>query len=355
MHFIYKSFLKTSIVAISFFSALDSKAQSELPARTFASNHSMAPKSTADTGYINQDQRINSNEHAIASQKSVKERRKLLRYLKELNVPDDFNKYNSHQKFYCQLAGVFAHLELYPLAMKCFLKTQVNNQLAVTDTSEQNPENLAISSQDDSVTNKRIPYLKNAKEFESKKTDNTHIQQVFNDGKTAIAYAMLFHVKQPVRAKQKVFQWANTGHTFITLIKYNIDSTYVSASFGFYPVKNHLLSATPLEPVTSSTFKDDAWHKWDEVLGKFISRRRFEKILALTGDYGSLEYDLNKNNCTDFGIRAASIAGIKITETTGKWPLGCGNNPGVTGQSILQGKFVNTDTSGFNGLFVEKE
>jgi len=42
-------------------------------------------------------------------------------------------------------------------------------------------------------------------------------------------------------------------------------------------------------------------------------------------------------------------------ETSGKWPLGSGNNPGVTGQSILQGKYLNTDSTEFKHLFVDTE
>jgi hypothetical protein len=163
---------------------------------------------------------------------------------------------------------------------------------------------------------------------------------------------MIFHVKQPVRGKRKIFVLANTGHTFITLIKYNADSTYAAASFGFYPQKNNLLSATPLVPVTSSTFKDDAEHQWDEVVGKFVSKRRFDKILALTKQYNNITYHLSNNNCTDFGLKAASLAGLHIWDTTGKWPLGHGNNPAITGQSILEGKFDNADTGNSNDLFI---
>ncbi len=273
-------------------------------------------------------------------------------------MPEDLSNYSSHQKFYYHLAGLFAHLKLYPLAMKCFLKTQANANTTplIEDTTQLSPENLAISSQDDSVINRQTAsQLKQAKDVKSKKVDDESIYGVFNDGKIAIAYAMLFHVKQPVRGKRKIFHWANTGHTFITLIKYNADSTYVSASFGFYPVKDQLLSATPLAPTTSATFKDDSGHQWDEVLGKFISGRKFYKILLLTKDYSGMKYNLNQNNCTDFGIKAASIAGIKVMETSGKWPLGSGNNPGVTGQSILQGKYLNTDAKESKDLFVDTE
>ncbi|WP_428329363.1 hypothetical protein [Mucilaginibacter sp.] len=79
--------------------------------------------------------------------------------------------------------------------------------------------------------------------------------------------------------------------------------------------------------------------------------KKLNKILALANDYQGMEYNLNNNNCTDFGIKAATIAGITVVETSGKWPLGKGNNPGITGQSILEGKFLNTETADRKSLF----
>ena len=340
-----------------------SKAQIVPSVKVFASNNKgISFKYAPDTAFsANTDDRENSKPSAEPSSlniKNARERRRLLTYLEKLNVPDNVSNYDSHQKFYYHLAGLFAHLKLYPLAMKCFLKTEVNADTPqpVADTVQVSPKDLAISSQDDSLIIKQAIFQeKDAREIKSKRINDARIDSVFNDGKPSKAYAMLFHVKQPVRGKRKIFKWANTGHTFITLIKYNADSTYVSASFGFYPLKDQFLSATPLVPTTSAIFKDDSGHKWDEVLGKFISRRKFYRILALTKDYSAMKYNLSNNNCTDFGIKAASIAGIKLMETSGKWPLGSGNNPGVTGQSILQGKYLNTDSTEFKALFVDTE
>lgn len=307
-----------------------------------------------------------------AGLKKPAERKKLLAYLKELSVNNDLHYNQSHAKLYYHLANIFARLRFYPLAMKCFFKTMqyptINRlsdisspdidslqQSMTTDSVSVNTEYLGINSNDDSVFNKPTLLFEGTDRVskESKAITYRRIVNTFNDGKKAVAYALLFHVKQPVPGKRKIFALTNTGHTFITLIKYNTDSTYISLSFGFYPHKDNILSATPLEPSTSAVFKDDSGHEWDEVLGKFISRRRFEKILALTGKYNGMEYHLSKNNCTDFGINAASLAGINIQDTSGKWPLGSGNNPAVTGQSILQGKFKNADNGKADGLFTD--
>lgn len=294
--------------------------------------------------------------NAEASISKPQERKQLMGYLKTITSDDEVVYNQSHTKFLYKLGNVFTKLRLYPLAMKCYLKTTKVRQGEVTDTLQQ-PSNinyLAVNSIDDSLLNRQA-LLAAAPDFDKKKSPVTsykYITSAFNDGKKAIAYAMLFHVKQPVPGKRKIFVGGNTGHTFITLIKYNADSTYSSFSFGFYPKKRNPLSATPLVPTASSVFKDDTDHKWDEIAGKFISKRRFEKILLLTKQYDNLEYHLSNNNCTDFGLKAAQLAGINVSETTGKWPLGHGNNPAITGQSMLEGKVTNADTGKVEGVFV---
>ena len=114
------------------------------------------------------------------------------------------------------------------------------------------------------------------------------------------------------------------------------------------------MSATPLIPSTTSVFKDDTQHEWDEVVGKFISKRKFEKIIRLVKEYRCKKYNLNSNNCTDFGLDIAAIAGIKIKETVSSWPLGKGNNPANAGQSIREGKIKDEDKDDKDGLLIIK-
>ncbi|MES2379021.1 MAG: hypothetical protein V4553_20680 [Bacteroidota bacterium] len=294
--------------------------------------------------------------NAEATISKPQERKQLMGYLKTITSDDEVVYNQSRTKFLYKLGNVFTKLRLYPLAMKCYLKTTKVKPGEIIDTL-QPPSNinyLAINSTDDSLLNQQA-ILATAPGFDKKKSPVTsykYITSMLDDGKKAVAYAMLFHVKQPVPGKRKIFVGGNTGHTFITLIKYNVDSTYSSFSFGFYPKKRNPLSATPLVPAASSVFKDDTDHNWDEVAGKFISKKRFEKILLLTKQYDNLEYHLSNNNCTDFGLKAAQLAGININDTTGKWPLGHGNNPAITGQSMLEGKVANADTGKAEGVFV---
>ena len=273
------------------------------------------------------------------------EKQKLLNLLKQLNVPDvDYNEPGDLQ--WGKLAGLFTKLRLYPLAMKCFLKTLIPDSLATADIPITDGDQQAISTQLKNITYE-------AKPLDSKIIKVSRIIETFNDGKQPMAYAMILHVKQPVRGRPKVHKFINTGHTFITLIKFNTDSSYTALTFGFGPHKDNILSATPLVPSTTSKFTDDGGHEWDEVVGKFISRRRFQKILQLTHQYEGQAYNLSKNNCTDFGLKAAQLAGLQVRDTKGSWLLGSGNNPGITGQSILLGKFNNEDTGSMERLFID--
>ncbi|WCT10671.1 hypothetical protein [Mucilaginibacter jinjuensis] len=281
----------------------------------------------------------------------TKVNRQFSRVLKHIRISDLANQGVTDKKAYTRMADLFARLKLYPLAMKCYLKTlPVVSQSSIhadepdeADSSSTENEILSLNLKDDSLFNQKTQWLENhVNEKRSEAIGNQQIAEAFNDGKTAIAYALLFHVKQPVPGKRKVFHWINTGHTFITLIKYNDDSTCVTRSFGFYPKKDNILSATPLLPTTSSTFKDDGGHNWDELVGKFISRHKFKRILKLVSQFSETDYQLSSNNCTDFAMSAATIAGIYISNTKAKWPLGKGNNPGSAGQSIITDK-VSTD------------
>jgi hypothetical protein len=281
-------------------------------------------------------------------------RKELLEHLKDLSDDNSSEAIYNQAKvqLYYKMANVFAKLRMYPLAMKWFFKTMNHKGRAGADSTaidtsgrslNLNNGSLTLNAADDSVFVNNPVQLKEQKEKKSKSITYNRILNTFNDGKKAATYALLFHVKQPKPGKPTVFVRANTGHTFITLIKYNTDSTSVSVSFGFYPIKDNIFSAMPWQPETSGGFKNDSEHHWDEVMGKFISERRFKRILKLTQRYEGLEYHLSKNNCTDFALQAAAFAGFGVTNSKGSWPLGSGNNPGITGQSIIAGGVYDDD------------
>ena len=313
----------------------------------------------------------------------VTERQYLTRLLKEEQGVTVFKAKKHGQKFYYRLAVAFTKLRLYSLAMKCYFKTltientfdtvkynplvtaSVDSKQLITNNFSRQRDSLAIEdsvatgimdihSADISLINKDSTSYNGDAEIESTRIKANEIINPFEDGKKAAAYALMIHVRQPLSGKPKVHVLNNVGHTFITLIKYNTDSTIVSRSFGFYPKKNFILAATPLFPTSRSTFKDDALHSWDEISGIFISKRRFNRMLAIVKKYDHKKYQLSHTNCTDFGLEMAAEAGITITDTESKWLLGHGNSPARTGQSMLEGKITaSSDTYSGQLLIVD--
>lgn len=273
--------------------------------------------------------------------------RKMLRLVKLMQVKRIVRHRKNRQHLFLDLAGIAAQMNLFPFAMKCYYQSVI----AADSPTFAHPifgSNMQAPTID---TDKAI--LQNKRGKKSSPLEPNAIAQSFDDGKEVLACAVLLHVKQPLPGKRRAFvRLNNVGHTFITLIKYNTDSSVVTRSFGFYPNKNDLLAATPLHPASLSVIKDDGFHAWDQVAGKFISYRRLRRILRMVSKLENKRYDLNKNNCTDFALYAAMIGGIDVQDTQGRWPFGKGNNPACAGQSLLEGKITNADTGNTEGLFL---
>lgn len=48
----------------------------------------------------------------------------------------------------------------------------------------------------------------------------------------------------------------------------------------------------------------------------------------------NLQYDLNTNNCIDWVMDTAGLAGVTLPDATGTWPDGSGESPGPLGQEL---------------------
>lgn len=254
------------------------------------------------------------------------------------------------------LAGVLVRLKMYPLAMRCYHKAAdegaaMDSGLAMDEGAPMDSDLYARLGEMD--TTGLSLSERPGREIKSPPIAGPAIWGAFDDGKPAQSYALLVEVKQPIPGKRKSFSRINNvGHTFVTLIKYNTDNSYVSRSFGFYPQKATIFSGTPIHPGSPSVFKNDTLHDWDEVVGKFISARKFQRIMEIVKRYNLSMYNLNRNNCTSFGLNVALAGGILIRDTQGTWPLGKGDNPGNAGQSILEGKISDLDAEDKEALFV---
>jgi hypothetical protein len=292
---------------------------------------------------------------------------RLLRVIKiKRLIPDSKRGY----RLFSNLAKFSARLKLYPLAMKFYSKAEEykrntllswHRHLIFTDSAVAATDDSLGDALTDSITYSYLLHMDSVMSCSaslptiSGPVEIKDLRESFNDGKTAASYALIVHAKQPIPGRRKAFTHINNvGHMFITLIKYNDDNTFTTRSFGFYPHKKNFFSATPLHVRSPSVFKDDALHDWDESVGKFISLQRFEKILGVLTKYDRLTYNLNNNNCTDFGLSVAALGGISISDTRGNWPLGKGNNPANAGQSMLEGKFHNMDAGDRDPLFVSR-
>ncbi|WP_447640826.1 MULTISPECIES: hypothetical protein [Chitinophagaceae] len=272
------------------------------------------------------------------------------------------------KKAYYNLAVLMARYKNYPLALKYFsianafddphiaddkFKLDVDSSvldfpmpLFDKDSISEHPEKYVVGTDTLIVSNKD-------KKIDSRPVSFRKLIAPFRDDEEGLAYGIILHLKQPEYGKRKQFAlFNNVGHMFISLIKYEANGKSVSRTFGFYPQKDNFLSATPLIPGTSSTFKNDSLHLWDEAVGKFITYKQFKLVLRLVRQYSHKRYHLNKNNCTDFGLIVAAIVGINIQETNGTWPLGRGNDPGDTGQSILEGKVSDAEAQDNSKLFI---
>ncbi len=244
------------------------------------------------------------------------------------------------------IANISTRLKMYPLAMKCYSQAiRIKRQKEFfSNTDLQYPTDITSDLRLAGADSSEINFHAALPLTESMPVQAHDILCSFQDGKAAASYAIIVHVKQPISGKRKAFRHINeVGHSFITLVKLNDDNSSVSRSFGFYPAKKAFLSATPVHPGDQSVIKDDALHPWDESVAKFISEKKFHRILANLEKFSRAQYNLNRNNCTDFGLSEALIAGIEIRETSGKWPFGKGNNPANAGQSLLEKKFENKD------------
>jgi hypothetical protein len=335
---------------IFIFTGLHGHAADSGPLRDLRSVDSLLPVSA---GHIQKEDVAPDLLEAEADYERTRDDRKGLgRLLKVIKIrrliPDNRRGY----KLFTNLARFSARLKLYPLAMKFYNKAVEYRKKTLLSWWEETP--LA-----DSTTYSYLQSMDSLSSLAAGLGANSPPVQVqdlcgsFNDGKAAVSYALILHDKQPIPGKRRSFTHINNvGHMFITLIKYNSDNTFTARSFGFYPHKKNIFSATPLHVRSPSVFRDDALHEWDESIGKFISASRFEKILDLLAKYDHATYNLNRNNCTDFGLNVASLVGISIAGTHGTWPLGKGNNPANAGQSMLEGKFRNMDDGDRDPLFV---
>ncbi len=166
-------------------------------------------------------------------------------------------------------------------------------------------------------------------------------------------------VQQPIPGQAvKMNFTADVGHSFIGLKVMGKSSTdIVNHVFGYYPKpdRQKILSGTPFENKAEACFLDDSFHSYHLRLWKEITLQQHVEILNLAEQFEKRTYDLRSNNCTDFVIEAAKLAGIVLHKTAGDWVVGEGNNPADLGQAILFGLYYDKVTKHANDIIVDKQ
>lgn len=138
------------------------------------------------------------------------------------------------------------------------------------------------------------------------------------------------YVKQPKANKSDTWSGAvwnpNVGHTFISISQENITRV-----IGLYPGS----SVNPYSdnPSASSLLVDNAGDDFDVSLTINITASQLSTLRSEITSNNS-NYNLNTNNCTDFGIKMGNLFSMNIPDSIGKWPGGGGSNPGNLGQDI---------------------
>jgi tetratricopeptide (TPR) repeat protein len=270
---------------------------------------------------------------------------------------------------YNNLAIILARYNNFAAAMSCFHKagniasTYNYNKRGKRFTSLYSFDITYSKNKNDAIVNDEIlelmvqdqinqKELERTEEFESERVEASSIVEAFLDKKEATHYAMAILIKQPIPGQKNTNTGlGEVGHSFISLIKYNKDQSAISKTFGFYPEEGQLIPVNPLSQVANSVIKDDAFHAWDQLLAKFVTKEQFEEILEYIDHHIIDQYHLSDYNCSDFALFIAKIGKIQIDETVGTWPLGKGDNPGYIGQSILAGKYMNVEVKSKEGLF----
>jgi len=146
-------------------------------------------------------------------------------------------------------------------------------------------------------------------------------------------YTISINVNQPIPGSRELYEPFATfpvGHAYLTLQQINSDGSMVVRNIGFYP-KN---SVKPGRAIGQSTFGDDSDTPFDVSLKITVSGSDFSTVVNTLTTQQSLNYDLNKFNCTSSAISALGSININLPNTNSGSILFNGTNPADFGEDI---------------------
>jgi len=140
---------------------------------------------------------------------------------------------------------------------------------------------------------------------------------------------LTIYVDQPVENSSDTWSGSasspDVGHTFISISQNGITRT-----LGFYPDGG-------IKPKISNDANgilvDDSEHPYDVSASRNISAGQLTSLLTSIESYG-IDYNLEHNNCSDFGLFMVNQRGFNLSDSSGNWPGGSGTNLGNLGQDL---------------------
>lgn len=137
---------------------------------------------------------------------------------------------------------------------------------------------------------------------------------------------LTIYVDQPIANQNDSWTSGNgkAGHAFISITQGNL-----TRSWGLYPEGD----ANPFNSNDPHAFGNNSQDEFDVSITVIINHASLLNIIEDTENY-NLNYDLNTNNCTDYVIQTAGLAGITLPDPQSTWPGGGGSNPGAFGQEL---------------------
>ena len=123
----------------------------------------------------------------------------------------------------------------------------------------------------------------------------------------------------------------DAGHTFVSL-SYNDGTTTNTVTYGLYPASG----VTPKQPETYGAVVDNGGHTYDVAMTFDVSCSDFNTLMNQSLGLEGQNYDLNSNNCTDFGLGIANSIDSGIPDSKGIWGFWGGTNPGDLGEDLKE-------------------
>lgn len=152
---------------------------------------------------------------------------------------------------------------------------------------------------------------------------------------------LTIYIDQPIANQSDAWTTGDgkAGHAFINLTQGNL-----TRSWGLYPSG----TAGPYSPDDPHAFGNNMNDEFDVSITITINQSSLFNIVEDARNY-NINYDLNTNNCTDYVIQTAQLAGIALPDPQSTWTNGGGSNPGAFGQAIRTMTLVNGMTRNNTG------